>query len=152
VIELGESRGRDLSALVVPRSGRLVTTGDDREPFRVIGPDEEVLDPVSVFLRDLLASGKSAAGRYGDVYLVADARVRRLSNQAIFEKLLIEPRDDGPAVTGAVLREPYASLAGATFRQAAAGGAPSPDQTTSATILIQQGILSVAEVRKRSIW
>ena len=38
-----------------------MATGDAREPYRVIGPDGEVVEPVSVFLRDLLASGKSAA-------------------------------------------------------------------------------------------
>lgn len=34
-------------------------TGDVREPYRVVGPGAEVVGPVSVFLRDLLASGKS---------------------------------------------------------------------------------------------
>ena len=58
--ESGE-RGRDLSGLVVCRAGRLECTGDDREPYRVIGPAGVVAEPVSVFLRDLLASGKSAA-------------------------------------------------------------------------------------------
>src|SRR5258708_23608589 len=38
-----------------------MTTGDDREPYRVLGPDGDVAEPVSVFLRDLLASGKSAS-------------------------------------------------------------------------------------------
>ena len=61
MIESGEEKGRDLSALVVPRAGRLVATGDDREPYRVVGPDGQVAEPVSVFLRDLLASGRSAA-------------------------------------------------------------------------------------------
>jgi hypothetical protein len=61
VIESREEQGRDLSRLVVSRAGRLVATGDDREPYRVIGPDGVVAEPVSVFLRDLLASGKSAA-------------------------------------------------------------------------------------------
>src|SRR5258708_15202061 len=35
-----------------------MTTGDDREPYRVLGPDGDVAEPVSVFLRDLLASVK----------------------------------------------------------------------------------------------
>jgi len=61
VIDSGEEEARDLSALVVSRAGRLVATGDDREPYRLIGPDGQVIAPVSVFLRDLLASGKSAA-------------------------------------------------------------------------------------------
>ena len=61
MIESGEDQGRDLSGLVVSRAGRLVATGDDREPYRVVGPDGDVVGPVSVFLRDLRASGKSAA-------------------------------------------------------------------------------------------
>jgi len=58
--ESGE-RGRDLSGLVVSRAGRLECTGDDREPYRLIGSDGRVADPVSVFLRDLRAAGKSVA-------------------------------------------------------------------------------------------
>lgn len=61
MIESGEEKARDLSALVVSRAGRLVATGDDREPYRVVGPDGLDTEPVSVFLRDLLASGKSAS-------------------------------------------------------------------------------------------
>jgi site-specific recombinase XerD len=61
VIESGEEQRRDLSRLVVPRAGRLVVTDDDREPYCVVGPDGAVAEPVSVFLRDLLASGRSAA-------------------------------------------------------------------------------------------
>jgi hypothetical protein len=53
--------GRDLSVLVVPRSGRLEFTGDEHEPYRLIGADGQVAEPVLVFLRDLRAAGKSAA-------------------------------------------------------------------------------------------
>jgi Phage integrase, N-terminal SAM-like domain len=60
VIGSDEEQGRDLSRLVVSRAGRLVTTGDAHEPYQVVGPGGEVVEPVSVFLRDLLASGKSA--------------------------------------------------------------------------------------------
>jgi site-specific recombinase XerD len=59
VIESGEEQGRDLSRLVVSRAGRLVATGDDGEPYRLAGRDGAILEPVSVFLRDLLASGRS---------------------------------------------------------------------------------------------
>ena len=59
MIESDEEQGRDLARLVVGRAGRLVATGDAREPYRVVGPDDVVVEPVSVFLRDLLASGKS---------------------------------------------------------------------------------------------
>jgi site-specific recombinase XerD len=36
-------------------------TGDAHEPYRVVGPGGEIVEPVSAFLRDLLASGKSEA-------------------------------------------------------------------------------------------
>ena len=36
-----------------------MTTGDAHEPYQVVGPGGEVVEPVSVFLRDLLASGKA---------------------------------------------------------------------------------------------
>jgi site-specific recombinase XerD len=61
VIESGEEKGRDLSRLVVSRAGRLVTTGDAHEPYRVVGPDGGIVEPVSVFLRDLLAAGRSGS-------------------------------------------------------------------------------------------
>ncbi|MCO6010532.1 hypothetical protein NE236_36800 [Actinoallomurus purpureus] len=38
------------------------------------------------------------------------ARVRRLANQAFFEKLLVTDDLDGVKVAGAVIREPWASL------------------------------------------
>jgi site-specific recombinase XerD len=59
VIESDEEQGRDLSRLVVSRAGRLVATGDAQEPYRIIGPGGEIVEPASVFLRDLLASGKA---------------------------------------------------------------------------------------------
>lgn len=59
MIKSGEEQGRDLSRLVVSRAGRFVATGDAHEPYRVVGPCGEIVEPVSAFLRDLLASGKS---------------------------------------------------------------------------------------------
>jgi site-specific recombinase XerD len=58
--EPGE-RSRDLSGLVVPRSGRLVATEYDREAYQVVDAAGRIVEPVSVFLRDLRAAGKSAA-------------------------------------------------------------------------------------------
>jgi site-specific recombinase XerD len=46
---------------VVSRVGRLECTGDEREPYRVVAPDGRAAEPVSVFLRDLRAAGKSEA-------------------------------------------------------------------------------------------
>lgn len=53
--------GRDLSRLVVARWGRLVETGDRYEPYRFVGADGVVVEPVAVFFQELLAAGKAAA-------------------------------------------------------------------------------------------
>jgi site-specific recombinase XerD len=60
VIE-SEENGRDLASLVVSRAGRLVATGDRSEPYRLLDGQGVVVEPVGVFLRELLASGRSAA-------------------------------------------------------------------------------------------
>jgi Phage integrase, N-terminal SAM-like domain len=52
---------RDLAALVVPRVGRLVSTGDRYEPFRLIDADGAVAEPVTAYFRDLLAAGRLEA-------------------------------------------------------------------------------------------
>jgi integrase len=59
VIESGSAR--DLSRLVVSRAGGLVATGDEREPYRLIDPAGLAVEPVSIFLRELQAMGRSAA-------------------------------------------------------------------------------------------
>ena len=50
---------RDLAALVVPRLGRLVATGDRYEPYRLVDPGGAVVEPVTAYFRDLLAAGRS---------------------------------------------------------------------------------------------
>ncbi len=50
---------RDLAALVVPQSGRLVATGDRYEPYQLIDPGGAVVAPVTAYFRDLLAAGRS---------------------------------------------------------------------------------------------
>ncbi len=41
--------------------GRLVATGDEWEPYRLLDPDGVAVDAVAAFLRDLQAAGRSAA-------------------------------------------------------------------------------------------
>lgn len=50
---------RDLAALVVPRVGRLVATGDRYEPYRLVDGDGALVDAAAVFFRDLLAAGRA---------------------------------------------------------------------------------------------
>jgi site-specific recombinase XerD len=58
---IASQSGRDLSGLVVSRVGGLVASGDEREPYRLIDPSGRVVEPVSVFLRELQAMGRSVA-------------------------------------------------------------------------------------------
>lgn len=50
---------RDLAALVVPQSGRLVATGNRYEPYRLIDPDGAVVEAATAYFRDLLAAGRA---------------------------------------------------------------------------------------------
>ncbi len=52
---------RDLVALVVPRWGRLVETGDRYEPYRLIDPDGMAVGAVAVYFQELLAAGKASS-------------------------------------------------------------------------------------------
>lgn len=56
-----EGNGRDLASLVVPRSGRLEASGEPSQPYRLLDVDGVVVEPVALFLRELLATGRSAA-------------------------------------------------------------------------------------------
>jgi hypothetical protein len=60
VIE-AEENGRDLASLVVPRTGRLVVADDGTEPYRLLDSQGATVEPVRVFLRELLASGRSTS-------------------------------------------------------------------------------------------
>jgi site-specific recombinase XerD len=56
-----EDNTRDLASLTVPCTGRLVATGDEVEPYRLLAADGGVVEPAALFLRELLAAGRSAA-------------------------------------------------------------------------------------------
>ncbi len=55
-----EDEPRDLAALTVCLVGSVVDTGDPWEPWRLLDPAGVPVEPVSVFLRDLLAVGRPA--------------------------------------------------------------------------------------------
>ena len=50
-----------MASLVVPRAGFLQATGGPWDPYRLIDPSGEVVGPVTVYLRDLQAAGRTAA-------------------------------------------------------------------------------------------
>ena len=49
--------GRDLAALVVPRSGRLVATGDRYEPYQLIDAGGGVVGPLACGCRKPMPPG-----------------------------------------------------------------------------------------------
>jgi len=57
----GSDRERDLSALVVPRAGRVERTGSPWEPFRLVDRDGGVVGAAGEYLRDLQAAGRGEA-------------------------------------------------------------------------------------------
>ncbi|MEV0050654.1 hypothetical protein AB0H34_09205 [Saccharopolyspora shandongensis] len=84
-----EENTRDLASLVVPHTGRLVTTDDDLEPYRLLDGNGEVVEPMAVFLRELLAAGRSAATlrSYGGlVAVVAIPSLRQASRHAMDQR------------------------------------------------------------------
>jgi integrase len=50
---------RDLAALVVPRSGQLVATGNRYEPYQLLDPDGVPVVAVTAYFRDVLAAGRA---------------------------------------------------------------------------------------------
>jgi site-specific recombinase XerD len=56
-----EEAERDLAALVVARSGRLEETSSPWEPYRLVDPFGGMVRPVSEFLKELQAAGRSDA-------------------------------------------------------------------------------------------
>jgi integrase len=60
VIDEGAA-ARDLAGLVVPRIGGLVETTVTGEPYRLMDASGLMVEPVSVFFRELMASGRSVA-------------------------------------------------------------------------------------------
>jgi integrase len=50
-----------MASLVVPRAGFLQATGGPWDPYRLVDPSGEVVGPVTVYLRDLQAAGRTAA-------------------------------------------------------------------------------------------
>ena len=56
-----EDPSRDLAALVVPRAGRLIATGNRYEPYRLVDGDGAVVDAATAYFRDLLAAGRAGS-------------------------------------------------------------------------------------------
>ncbi len=55
----GQRGSRELASLVVPQRGRLVTTGDLWEPYRLVDDDGAGVEPVAAYLAELQACGRS---------------------------------------------------------------------------------------------
>jgi site-specific DNA recombinase len=86
---------------------------------RVLEAADTIFAHVEKDLEDALA----LAGRCHEVYLLGSARVRRLSNQCFFEKLLVNEGE----VAGTVVQEPWATLLSSSFIDQMQGRAKNPD-------------------------
>ena len=56
-----QQQAGDLALTVVPQVGRLVDTGEDGEPFRLVDPDGVPVAAARTYFRELQASGRSTA-------------------------------------------------------------------------------------------
>lgn len=75
-------------------------------------------------IEDNLNAALALVGRCAEVYRHGGPRVRRLSNQFFFQKLLLDkPNHEAPEVTGAVLNEPWATLLAEDFQRQMADSA-----------------------------
>jgi site-specific DNA recombinase len=65
--------------------------------------------------------------RVDEVYRLGSTRIRRLANQCFFTRLLLDGERDGPHVTGATLREPWATLLAEDFQARMRHNTTNPD-------------------------
>jgi site-specific DNA recombinase len=65
--------------------------------------------------------------RVHNVYRLGGPRIRRLANQCFFTRLLLDGERDGPHVTGATLREPWATLLAEDFQARMRHNTTNPD-------------------------
>jgi site-specific DNA recombinase len=91
---------------------------------------ERVLDTVMVVwerIEGTLTQALEFIGRCDEVYRRGGTRIRRLANQTLFEKLLVQ--DD--AVAGAILREPWATLVTTEFVEQMRSNTKNPGRLSS---------------------
>ncbi|SOR80125.1 MULTISPECIES: tyrosine-type recombinase/integrase [Streptomyces] len=58
------TRERDLKNFVLPEIGRLEATGDVWEPYRLVDPVGQCVEPVAIYFKDLLAAASPATTLY----------------------------------------------------------------------------------------
>jgi site-specific recombinase XerD len=56
-----QGSSRDLARLVVPQAGRLVATGDEWDPYRLVDVDGVAVEAVAAWFGELQAAGRAAA-------------------------------------------------------------------------------------------
>lgn len=91
---------------------------------------ERVLDTVMVVwerIEGTLTQALEFIGHCDEVYRRGGTRIRRLANQALFEKLLVHDE----TVAGAILREPWATLVTTEFIEQMASNTKNPDRLSS---------------------
>lgn len=79
-------------------------------------------------IEETLGRALALVGHCDEVYALGGPRVRRLSNRAFFDKLLISEDEEGAVVAGATLKEPWASLVAADFCRPEAQETTNPDR------------------------
>jgi DNA invertase Pin-like site-specific DNA recombinase len=114
VTELGQERrrlGRGVVTGAIPedvgREEQTRITKELKQAKRTLAASTLVFAKI----QDTLNLALELVGRCDEVYRLGGPQVRRLSNQFFFERVLVDVEENGETqVTGAVLREPWATL------------------------------------------
>ena len=78
-------------------------------------------------IEEILNRALALVGRVEDVYRLGSPQIRRLCNQFLFEQVLVDvDEDEGTQVTGATLREPWATLLAPSFQAVMAASTRNP--------------------------
>jgi hypothetical protein len=99
---------------------------------RELGQAQRILATAEVVyehIEDTLNRALALVGRVDEVYRRGGPQVRRMSNQFLFEQLLIDVEEnEGAQVVDATLREPWDTLLAPSFQAAMATNTTNPDR------------------------
>jgi site-specific DNA recombinase len=129
VAELDEERRRLARAVVTGAVPEDLAREEQERIRHELAQAQKVLATAQVIyahIEDTLNRALALVGQVDEVYRLGGPRVRRLANQCFFDKLLISVEDEEPAVAGATLREPWATLLAEEFLQQMAQGTTDP--------------------------
>lgn len=132
VTELADERRRLARGVVTGAIPEDLVREEQERITRELTHAQRILDTAEVVyehIEDTLNRALALVGRVDEVYRLGGPQVRRMSNQFLFEQLLIDVEDDeGAQVAGARLCEPWATLLAPDFQTTMIQNTTNPDR------------------------